>query len=178
MLTAVVAITGGSGSGKSTLVNNLCANYAEVYRPFRLEDYYLPFEDIKVRYKDRANLDVVEAFDIKQLLADLHAMRYSKEDKRIILFEGFLANKVLCDANLPRCLSVYLEAPHTLRFSRRQGQMMDTDYEQNVLIPMHKLYVEPQMTQSDIVIDVANKSISQVERLAHDSILSLVEAAA
>lgn len=166
MSKVIITVTGGSGSGKSTLVTSLCAKYPARFKALRLEDYYLPFDSIKVRYKGRANLDVEEAFDKKMLINDMKEWLQDKDGGNTLLFEGFIANFILEDVRLELMFAIYLDAPHELRFSRRQGEMMDKDYEQNVLMPMHRMYVEPQKERADVVIDVSDKTIQEVECLA------------
>lgn len=175
MSKAVVTVTGGSGSGKSTLLTNLCSKYPSMFTPFRLEDYYLPFDDIKIRYKGRANLDVEEAFDKEALTSDLDNWMQNKNSGDTLLFERFIANNIIQELPIKRIFSIYMEAPHRLRFGRRQGEMMDKDYERNVLIPMHNLHVEPQKGRADAVIDVSDKTIQEVESLAFKRINNFIK---
>ena len=108
-------------------------------------------------------MDVIEAFDGAGLRSEI--IRWSQDEdapKRGVL-EGFIARLALEALEGIDVKTIYLDAPHELRFSRRQGEMTDKDYEANVLIPMHNLHVEAQKTQADLIVDVSDKTPDQVE---------------
>ena len=101
---------------------------------------------------------------------------YVKTDKRIpvefhpkpiMLVEGYLT---LYDERVRKLLntSIWLDTDHDTRWARRV-HFKNPEYEEKVLKPMHKKFVEPTKQYAEHVIDVSNLSkeevFSQVENI-------------
>lgn len=154
-------VVGGSGAGKTTLTQLLKDELHPNTRHIALEDYYKNFDAIPVRFGDRPNLDCPEAFDIREIKNEIISWK-KDETSPIAVVEGFIAASVLHPVSDVDNRIIYLDAPHEVRFPRRQGEMTDVVYEKQVLSPMHARYVEPQLSYADYVLDISTLSKSEV----------------
>lgn len=180
-----IGIAGGSGVGKSTVCEELRARYPKMIGYIQLDDYFQPVE--KVPTMDGIeNWDHPDAVDFEKLVQDMHMLAkgasievFTKntrlapeygvtgqrawatiEPKPIMLVEGYL---VLHDARVRELFtsSVFLEAPHALRWARRVHFKNDA-YEERILVPMHKQYVEPTRAFAKHLVDVSELSAPEM----------------
>lgn len=177
MKPSFIAVSGGTGAGKSTACFGLVDAFPDEVSIVHLDDYQNRAQAPLTR--GFTNLDHPEAVNFAQLISDLKALsegdpitvqtkneKYNPQAKtigrlpmiikptRVMLIEGYLSlwNDEIRDmlAN-----SVYLELNYETRIKRRT-KFMDPDYEKNVLVPMHKKYVEPTKRYAKHIIDVSD----------------------
>lgn len=180
-----IGIAGGTGSGKSTLCTALLDKYPDKAGLIQLDDYFRPpaevpeFEGIEnwdhpnALYLDKLAKDLSELSQGKSVVINTKNERlnpeYKKTDRRIpvefqpkpiMLVEGYL---VLYDQRIREFLStsIWLDVDHKTRYARRV-HFKYPEYEEKVLIPMHKKFVEPTKRYAKHVIDVSNLSKEQV----------------
>src|SRR3989344_24614 len=182
----IIAIAGGTGAGKSTLCIALQDKYPEIGL-VQLDDYFKPAKDIATingienwdhpdsLYLDKLASDLQELSKERSVVINTKSERlnpdYRKTKKRIpvrfdpkpiMLVEGFL---VLYDERIRSLLttSIWLDVPHDIRWARRI-QFKDSGYEEKVLKPMQKQYVEPTRQYAAHIIDVSQISKEDVLR--------------
>ena len=182
-----VGITGGSGSGKSTLCNALKNKYPDKIEIMHLDDYF-KLKNERPVVGDIVNSDHPDSLDFDKLVYDLERLsrgesiivntkneylnpEYEKTREKIpflfhsmpiILVEGFL---VLHNEKIKKLLatSIFLDIEHKTRGARRVHLgNKNKDYEEKVIIPMHKQFVEPTKENAEYIIDVSNLSKKQV----------------
>jgi len=180
-----IGITGGTGAGKSTLCNALQDKYPDQIGLIQLDDYFKPSEE-KPKVGDIVSSDHPESLYLDKLANDLVELSKGNSvfintkneklnpeykntktripveffPKPIMLVEGFL---ILHDELIRKMLStsIWLEIDHETRWSRRV-HFKNSEYENKVLIPMHKKYVEPTKEYTEHIIDVSDLSKEQV----------------
>jgi uridine kinase len=186
----IVGIAGGSGSGKSTVCYKLIDDNPGIFEVINLDDYQKKKTDPNLPMIDgKINWDHPGIIDWDKLIADLNKLRsgqsitidvwshrsnpdYAKHGemlprtispKPVILLEGYLA---LYNPELDKIYArkYYFELDDKTRNLRRGKNEVinDPEYEQKVLIPMHKQFVEPTKANADLVIDVSNLSVNEV----------------
>lgn len=189
----LVGIAGGSGSGKTALV----AAVSEVLRPavvgrLAQDAYYRDRSELPDAARAGLNFDVPEALDLELFVQHLRALRRGRPVRPprycfethcrrgrgervgpadIILVEGLW---LLLDASARELLDlrIYLEAPETLRLSRRLArdvsergrtpQSVVVQY-QTSTVPAHRHYVEPSKAWADLVLVNAGRLESVAE---------------
>ena len=89
------------------------------------------------------------------------------QPKEVILLEGYLA---LWNPQVRELLdySFYLDAGHDVRMQRRTN-FLNKEYEEKVLVPMQKEYVESTKKFANEVIDVSKFDIPQVRDIIEQS---------
>jgi uridine kinase len=184
----IIGISGGSGAGKTTLANALLKHYQGDAMLISYDRYYKRMEC--------GNYDIPEALDTELLLEHLHLLKcvaavdlpiYDRfknqrtsavervEPKHIIIVEGIFALHPPELLDLYHC-KVFVETSSDLvRFDRRLirdiRERGDTEasvakaWEENVM-PMHRLWVEPQCDWADIVVSGEEDVGVGVERVA------------
>lgn len=178
-------ITGGTGAGKSTLCNALKNEYPDKILLIQLDDYFKPQAD-KPKVGDIINSDHPDSLYLDKLADDLIKFKRGEsvvintknedlnpnfektkvripiafDSKPIILVEGFL---VLHNEKIRKLLaaSIWLDVDHKTRWERR-AHFKYPEYEEKVLLPMHKQFVEPTKQYATHIIDVSNLSKEQV----------------
>lgn len=180
-----IGIAGGTGAGKSTLCTALMDKYPDKIGLIQLDDYFKPSAQVP-KFEEHTNWDHPDALFLDKLSNDLTELSqgksviintknerlnpdYKKTNKRIpvefqpkpiMLVEGYL---VLFDERIRKFLttSIWLDVDHDTRWSRRV-HFKYPEYEEKVLLPMHKKYAEPTKQYAAQVIDVSNLSKEEV----------------
>jgi|SRR3989344_7202782 len=180
-----VGIAGGTGAGKSTVCTALQTKYPYKIGLIQLDDYFKPSADVP-EFEGHTNWDHPDALYLDKLARDLAELSqgksviintknerfnpdYKKTDKRIpiefqpkpvMLVEGYL---VLFDEKVRKFLaiSIWLDVNHDTRWARRV-HFKYPEYEEKVLLPMHKQFVEPTKQYADHIIQVASFSKEEI----------------
>lgn len=180
-----IGIAGGTGAGKSTLCTALMDKYPDKIGLIQLDDYFKPSAQVQ-KFEEHTNWDHPDALFLDKLANDLAELSqgksivintknerlnpdYKKTDKRIpvefqpkpiMLVEGYL---VLFDERVRKFLTtaIWLDVDHQTRWSRRV-HFKYPEYEEKVLLPMHKQFAEPTKQYAAHIIDVSNLSKQQV----------------
>ncbi|HVU33649.1 MAG TPA: uridine-cytidine kinase [Opitutaceae bacterium] len=177
----LIAIVGGSGAGKTWLVGRLCAILGEKACHLALDDFYRDRSHLPPSRRARLNFDVPHAIDWSDAGRVLRAGRagtstavpqydFATHSRRaetrrwspapVVLVEGLW---LLRPPEVRRLfdLSIFLDAPENLRFSRRLARdTAERGYApaavrsriQASVTPMHARYVEPQRRWADVVL--------------------------
>ena len=181
-----VGIAGGTGAGKSTVCYSLWDKYPEKIGIVHLDDYFKQDGGVPLLH-GMENWDHPNSLNLRKLAEDLEKLRHgepievytkhrpldpnSKGEKRVwievtpkhvMLVEGYL---VLHDEAVRKFFdtSIYLDIPHAVRYKRRVHFKIP-GYEEKVLIPMHREYVEPTKRYADHIINVEKLSKEKVAR--------------
>ena len=191
-----IGIAGGTGAGKSTLCTALMDKYPDKIGLIQLDDYFKPESEVP-KLEGHVNWDHPNALFLDKLANDLAQLsegrsviintknerlnpKYKKTDKRIpvkfhpkpvMLVEGYL---VLYDKQVRKLLttSIWLDVDHETRWARRV-HFKYPEYEEKVLLPMHKKFAEPTKKYASYFIDVSQLSKEQVLKKAEDIIENL-----
>jgi len=187
-----IGIAGGTGAGKSTLCIALQDKYPDKIGLIQLDDYFKPSAEVP-KIDGIENWDSSESLYLEKLARDLAKLsqghpavintknarlnpEYTRTEKRIpvefqpkpiMLVEGYLT---LYDERVRKFLNttIWLETDHDTRWARRV-HFKNSEYEEKVLKPMHKKFVEPTKQYAEHIIDVSNLSkeevFSQVENI-------------
>lgn len=194
----IIGIAGGSGAGKSTLAFGLLDVFKDRVVIVHLDDYNKKREETPLLH-GYPNWDDPESIRFDDLLADLESLtkgvpikvgtknerdnpdyNVTRErimieitPKPIIILEGYLA---LYDERIREKLtrSYFLDLPHGERVRRRTKQNNDDFYTENILMPMHKMHVEPTKKFADKIIDISEKDAAQVMAEVMESLRDLV----
>ncbi len=189
-----IGIAGGTGAGKSTLCTALVDKYPDKIGLIQLDDYFKPSAQVP-KLEGHTNWDHPDALFIDKLASDLAELSqgksavintkderlnpdYKKTDKRIpiefqpkpiMLIEGYL---VLFSEQVRKFLttSIWLDVDNKTRWERRV-HFKYPEYEEKVLLPMHRKFAEPTKRYAAHIIDVSNLSKKQVLEKA-DEIIS------
>ena len=195
MRNRLILIAGGSGSGKSTLAVSLHKAYPEAFALLQADDYYKAPEDAPKLPDGKLKWDTPEALrfddlvrDVQRLLngtaitiltkSELHNPGYRTalknkiectiEPRPVLIMEGYLT---LYDVRLRNLasLSIYLDMPIEDSIYRRSSNKFDASaqYLESVLIPAHRLFVEPTRRYADEILAVV--------RLSEEKTLGIVE---
>ena len=192
-MTKLIGIAGGTGAGKSSLCTTIMDKYPEKVGLVQLDDYFKPAAQVPklfghdnwdhpdALYLDKLANDLVELSKGNPVVINTKNARlnpdYKKTEKRIpvvfkpkpvMLVEGYL---VLYDERVRKLFStsVWLDVDHNTRWARRV-HFKDSNYEEEVAVPMHGQFVEPTKQYATHVIDVSNLSKQQVFEKAENII--------
>lgn len=180
-----IGIAGGTGAGKSTLCTALVDKYPDKIGLLQLDDYFKPSTEVPKLGK-HGNWEHPDALFLDKLGKDLDQLSQGKsviintkndrlnpdykttekripvefKPKQVMLVEGYL---VLFDEKIRNFFttSIWLDVDHQTRWARRV-HFKYPEYEENVLIPMHKKFVEPTKEFAKNIIDVSNLPKKQV----------------
>ena len=198
----IIGIAGGGGSGKSTLAVNLCKKYPNLFSILHLDDYFRKIEEVPL-FRDLPNFDHPEALKFEELYQDarklitgnlitirtrgeLYNPEYNNTHKNkieytisptpLLIIEGYLAlhNKKIRDL---MDIKLYLDIPIEKTLERRTkfGNVFEgRDYFKEVLIPMHRQFVEPTREYADLIIDVENIDSEEVLDQAEKALEALL----
>lgn len=189
----IYAILGGSGSGKSTVTYAILDQYPELFSTLHLDDFLIKRNSLL--HNGVINFDHPHATDFDDLYILTERLKAGQSiqirtwDKRLnpdhektgkkslvtiepkenLIIEGFLP---LHDERIRRLVdqSFFLDLNEETRLKRRKKPINDDQYIQNILIPMHNQYVEPQKEYASHIIDVSQKTVDDVK----DFILSKI----
>ena len=182
-------IAGGSGSGKSTVAISLCKKYPEKIALIHVDDYFVAKVDAPI-HGEFTNWDHPASVRFDDLYADMLSLSAGRsiavrtkselynpdynpkiknkiqqiiEPKPITVLEGYLA---LYDARVRGLLNwkIYLDIPIEESTRRRSANKftLDQKYYTEVLLPMHRQFVEPTKKYADVVIDVSRLTPQEV----------------
>ncbi|MDE1851062.1 MAG: hypothetical protein KGH69_00015 [Candidatus Micrarchaeota archaeon] len=183
MASYVVGIAGPACSGKSTVCSRIAAKDRRVMH-VGMENFYKS-TDATPLYRGFRNLDSPSSIDFGSLLGTLRDLKdgrnvaipvYSKNESRaisveevspkpIILVEGFVlfAEEQIRDIlDLKLFIDVDKDTQASRKFGRRDGNDLNREYFENVLLPMEERYVRPTKAYADLVID-GSLSLHHVE---------------
>ena len=194
----IIGIAGGSGCGKSTLSYRLKDRYPELIEVVHFDDYQKEEVDVPF-FKGMRNWDHPDAIDFKKLRTDITNLindkhvevmtkssilnpAYEKvgrikhilKPKIIIIVEGYLA---LHDKNIRDLFSlkIFLDIPIKESMRRRDKVTYndESEYNDNILIPMHSKYVAPAKQIADLSIDVMKNGKEKVFDIVHKRLSEL-----
>lgn len=188
-----IGIAGGTGAGKSTICYALLDKYPNTVGLVELDDYFKSSGEVP-KLDGLENWDHPESLHLDRLASDLKALsegrsitvetknprlnpNYEKTQtripveispKQIMLVEGYLT---FWDERVRNHFSsmIYLDVPHTMRYARRV-HFKFPEYEERVLIPMHKQFVEATKRYADHIIDVSELTKEQ----AFDTVVRII----
>ena len=185
----IVAIAGGSGSGKSTLAYKLIDAYPETFEVLNFDDYQKIGTDKNLpTLHGMTNWDHPDIIRWDMLREDAQALKdghtvtiqtwshrsnpdYRKTKKMlprtiypkpVLLVEGYMAlyDKTLRDMY---DMSIYLDISLDESKKRRDKDVLvDREYAEKVLKPMHAKYVIPTKACADSVLDVSSLGVDEV----------------
>jgi uridine kinase len=193
----VVGIGGGSGSGKTTVSWELAARYPDRFEVLTLDDYQKPVDDPSMpRVDNMINWDhpsVILWQNLRRHIAELrngqevHTTSWAHRSvagikeprvlvpREIVIVEGYLALHEMRDVY---DIAAYFDLDEVTRYERRRQargrddtEPVEDPYRVKILNPMHELYVEPTKANANVVIDVGDKSPSEIA----SAVLALIE---
>jgi uridine kinase len=191
-----IGIAGGTGAGKSTLCTLLQEKYPEQIGLIQLDDYFKPIGE-QPKIGDILNFEHPDSLYFDKFFSDLKKLSknnsviintkneklnpdYKNTNKRIpvefkpkpiMLVEGYL---ILWNERVRNLLdiSIWLDVDHEKRWKRRVHFKND-EYEQKVLIPMQRQFVEPTKQYVKHIIDVNNllkeEVLEKVEKIINQN---------
>lgn len=194
----LIGIAGGSGCGKSTLSYGLRDKYPDLIEVVHFDDYQKEEVDIPFLGEMR-NWDHPDAINFEQLYQDLLRLKENKEvevmtkssvlnptyeekgrikhvliPKKIIIVEGYLAlqNKKINDLF---DLKIFLDIPIIESMKRRNKVTYndEAEYNNKILVPMHKKYVKPSKKIADLSIDVLKHNKDEVYKIVFNKFTEL-----
>jgi|SRR3989344_227162 len=186
----IVGIAGGTGSGKSTLAIGLYRRYPDKIALMHLDDYFVEPEHAPI-VNGIINWDDPSAIRFDDLYRDIVSLMHGKsvivmtkselynpgydpelrnkipyviEPKPVILVEGYFT---FYDMHVRELMArkIYLDIP-IVESLKRRTKGGSSEYYRDILIPMHKKFIEPTKQYADLVIDVAKSGIDEV----HDAV--------
>ena len=194
----LIGIAGGSGCGKSTLSYGLKDKYPDLIEVVHFDDYQK--EEVNIPFfEEMRNWDHPDAINFQQLYQDLLQLKEDKEvkvmtkssilnptyeekgriqhiliPKKIIIVEGYLAlqNKKISDLF---DLKIFLNISINKSMKRRNKITYndESEYNNKILIPMHKKYVKPSKEIADLSIDVLKNDKDEVYKIVFDKLNEL-----
>lgn len=178
----IIGIAGGTGSGKTTVVNKIIDSFpAGEVAVIPQDSYYKDSSHIPVEERSKINFDEPAAIEWTLLVEHLNKLKEGKsiemptysyltctrqketihvEPREVVIVEGIL---VLTDPVMRQMMDVkcFVDADPDDRLIRvisrdciergRTPQMVIDRYE-DVLKPMHNLYIEPSKRFADLII--------------------------
>lgn len=194
----LIGIAGGSGCGKSTLSYGLKDKYSDLVEVVHFDDYQKEEVDVPF-FEGMRNWDHPDAIDFEQLYNDLIDLKDGKkvsvmtkssvlnptyeekgriehtlEPKKIIIVEGYMALQNEKIRNLFD-YTIFLDIPIEESMKRRDKITYndESEYNNKILKPMHKKYVEPSKDIADISIDVLKNNKDEVFRIVFEKLSKL-----
>jgi uridine kinase len=193
-----IGIAGGSGCGKSTLSYRLRKEFPDLIETVHFDDYQKEERDVPL-FKGMKNWDHPEAIDFEKLYQDLRQLQSNQqvkvmtknsiinpsyeqegriqhilEPKKIIIVEGYMVfqnEKVRDLLDFKIFLDISIE-----KSVQRRNKITYNDeeaYNDKILVPMHKKYVEPSKAIADLSIDVLKNDKEQVYQIIVDTLVEM-----
>ena len=188
----VIGIGGGSGSGKTTISQELVARYPEKFEVLSLDDYQKSVTDPSMILVDNMiNWDHPSVILWQKLRHDIANLKNGRKvhttawthrsvagikeprvlvPREVIIVEGYLALHAEMTGMFDN--TVYFDLDEDTRYERRRQargsdntESVEDTYHGKILKPMHDLYVEPTKANADAIIDVKDKSLSDVTNM-------------
>lgn len=176
-----ISITGGSGSGKTYISKQLKNKITKNVSVIRQDNYYNDLSNINFPEREKYNFDNPAAIDFDKFYSDLLKLKNSEEinspvydfkthtrlkinnnipPNEIIVVEGiFVLNKKYIRDLFE--VNIYMESLDQVRLDRRlkrdyQKRGRDIKIEkkrfQDIVLPNHKKFVEPNKKYADYII--------------------------
>lgn len=178
----IIGIAGGTGSGKTTVVKKIISSLPEDKVAVIPQDsYYWDSSHVPVEERSKINFDEPASIEWSLLVKHLHNLKQGKaiemptysyltctrqpetvkvEPCKVVIVEGIL---VLNDEQLREMmdLKVFVDADADDRLirvisrdcvERGRTPMMVINRYQDVLKPMHNLYIEPSKKYADLIV--------------------------
>ena len=179
----VCGLIGGSGSGKSTLARSLVETLGhDEVAVLPLDAYYRDMDHLDTTVRSGINWDHPDSLEVEMYVEHLDGLRGGRavgvpiydfsrhrrtgqwimvEPRPYVVAEGVLLG---ASAAIRRRLdlTVFLDVPERVRFARRlrrdvaeRGRTpadVERQFRESVA-PMHRLFVQPSSTTSDLVVD-------------------------
>ncbi len=191
----IIGIAGGTGSGKTTVVNKIINSLPQGEVAVLPQDsYYKDSSHIPVEERSKINFDEPAAIEWPLLVRHLRELKEGKtiemptysyltctrqpetitvEPREVVIVEGIL---VLTDPTLRSMLDVkvFVDAEADERLIRviardcvergRTPQMVLNRY-QDVLKPMHEMYIEPSKKTADLIVPQGGSNVVAIQLL-------------
>lgn len=191
----IIGIAGGTGSGKTTVVNKIIKSLPPGEVAVLPQDsYYKDSSHVPVEERQKINFDEPAAIEWTLLESQLKDLKAGKtiemptysyltctrlpetvtvEPRDVVIVEGIL---VLCDKALRDMMDVkvFVDADADDRLMRviardciergRTPQMVIDRY-QEVLKPMHSMYIEPSKRYADLIVPQGGNNIVAINLL-------------
>ena len=191
----IIGIAGGTGSGKTTVVNKIINSLPQGEVAVLPQDsYYKDSSHVPVEERSKINFDEPAAIEWTLLVRHLRELKEGKtiemptysyltctrqpetitvEPREVVIVEGIL---VLTDPTLRSMLDVkvFVDAEADERLIRviardcvergRTPQMVLNRY-QDVLKPMHEMYIEPSKKTADLIVPQGGSNVVAIQLL-------------
>ncbi len=191
----IIGIAGGTGSGKTTVVNKIINSLPPGEVAVLPQDsYYKDSSHVPVEERSKINFDEPAAIEWTLLVEQLKALKEGKtiemptysyltctrqpetvtvQPREVVIVEGIL---VLTDPVLRSMLDVkvFVDAEADERLIRviardcvergRTPQMVLNRY-QEVLKPMHEMYIEPSKKSADLIVPQGGSNVVAIQLL-------------
>lgn len=191
----IIGIAGGTGSGKTTVVNKIIDSFpAGEVAVIPQDSYYKDSSHVPVEERSKINFDEPAAIEWTLLVDHLKKLKSGQsiemptysylsctrqeetvhvEPRDVVIVEGIL---VLCEPIMREMMDVkcYVDADADDRLIRvisrdciergRTPQMVIDRYEE-ILKPMHSMYIEPSKRFADIIIPQGGTNIVAIRLL-------------
>lgn len=190
----VIGVAGGSASGKTTIVRKLRETFGDDLALISHDFYYWAHDTMPMEERVKLNFDHPDAFDTKQLIRDIKALRSGqavdlpiydftihtrkKETRHVepragILVEGIL---ILEDKELRNLmdLKIFVDTDaderllrRILRDTKERGRSLESILTQycTTVKPMHEEFVEPSKKYADVIIPRGGENIPAADML-------------
>lgn len=191
----IIGIAGGTGSGKTTVVNKIINSLPQGEVAVLPQDsYYKDSSHVPVEERSKINFDEPAAIEWPLLVRHIRELKEGKtiemptysyltctrqpetitvEPREVVIVEGIL---VLTDPTLRSMLDVkvFVDAEADERLIRviardcvergRTPQMVLNRY-QDVLKPMHEMYIEPSKKTADLIVPQGGSNVVAIQLL-------------
>ena len=182
----IIGIAGGTGSGKTTVVNKIinslpCGEVAVLPQ----DSYYKDSSHIPVEERSKINFDEPAAIEWSLLVDHIRELKEGKtiqvptysyltctrqeetvtvEPREVVIVEGIL---VLTDPVLRKMMDVkvFVDADADDCVERGRTPIMVLNRYQDVLKPMHEMYIEPSKRYADLIVPQGGSNVVAIQLL-------------
>ncbi len=191
----IIGIAGGTGSGKTTVVNKIINSLPQGEVAVIPQDsYYKDSSHVPVEERSKINFDEPDAIEWTLLVKHLKMLKEGKsvdmptysyltctrqpetirvEPRDVVIVEGIL---VLCDDTLRDMMDVkvFVDADPDDRLirvisrdcvERGRTPMMVINRYQDILKPMHQMYIEPSKRKADLIVPQGGNNLVAINLL-------------